>query len=288
MATSPQFRYIEIGKPFATAGAMVRPWGGVANVTSPFTVRIDAWAKKTAGEFDYTESPAAGRYHHGTADGGIVFLPPETDMLLVDNDFTVSGSTLSTPLIAVAGAVRWAAGTPDEATGGIRDGFDWGLAGTGLLFRARDGSANTTDAFRLTAGGLVAFKAATDFWGTFEHAITADRTWTFPDKSGTVALVGGAIYAPITTKTANYTATADDHTILCDATAASFTITLPAAASVTGLILVIKKIAPAAAANTVTIDANGAETIDDAATQVIAKRYDSLTIQSDGTEWWII
>ena len=67
---------------------------------------------------------------------------------------------------------------------------------------------------------------------------------------------------------------------------AAITINLPNAASSTGRILVIKKID--ADANTVTIDGDTAETIDDATTQVLANQFDSIAIQSDGTEWWIV
>lgn len=171
-------------------GYLVRPWGGTARVTSPFTVRVDSWAKKTAGEYDYTDTPGSRRYGHGTANGGIVFLPPETDILLLDDLFTISGGILSETYVAVSAGVRWAAGLPDEATGGISDGYDWGMGpGSALVFRTRNASAVASDAFRLTAGQLVAFRASTDFWGTLSHAITADRTWKFPDASGTVAFL---------------------------------------------------------------------------------------------------
>ncbi|HYE78415.1 MAG TPA: hypothetical protein VEI97_10535 [bacterium] len=39
-----------------------------------------------------------------------------------------------------------------------------------------------------THKGGVWFKAGTNFLGKFTHANTADRTWTFPDKDGTVAM----------------------------------------------------------------------------------------------------
>ena len=49
--------------------------------------------------------------------------------------------------------------------------------------------------------------------------------------------------------------------------------------------LAIKKID--SSANTVTIDAAGANTIDGVATKVISTQYDKLTIQWDGTNWHI-
>ncbi len=90
----------------------------------------------------------------------------------------------------------------------------------------------------------------------------------------------------IVSKNANYTATADDQTIVC--TTSGITITLPAVAANVGKIYTIKK---GANGNfTITVDANGAETIDGAATVVFGTNanYEFLTLQSDGAAWWII
>jgi hypothetical protein len=79
----------------------------------------------------------------------------------------------------------------------------------------------------------------------------------------------------------------DNYTIiLVDSTSGAVTITLPAAASYKGRHYYIKKID--SSVNAVTIDGNGSETIDDQLTAVITVQYTSLTIFSDGTEWWII
>lgn len=75
-------------------------------------------------------------------------------------------------------------------------------------------------------------------------------------------------------------------TVLVDAAGAARTITLPTAASAKWRKYIIKK--TDASANTVTIDGDGAETIDGAATQVLAAQYDFIEIQSDGTQWWIV
>ncbi len=93
---------------------------------------------------------------------------------------------------------------------------------------------------------------------------------------------GGSIANSITTKTATYTA-AEDYTILCSTN--SFTINLPAAASCSGRIYVIKNIT---AATTITVDGNGSETIDGATTQTLIVQYQSMMIQSDGSAWYII
>lgn len=99
--------------------------------------------------------------------------------------------------------------------------------------------------------------------------------------------IGGALSRPSRTITTNQTATIEtDSVILCDATGGAITVTLPAAASSTGYQFDIKKID--ASANAITIDGNGAETIDDAATATITTQYENVTVYCDGTEWWIL
>jgi hypothetical protein len=65
--------------------------------------------------------------------------------------------------------------------------------------------------------------------------------------------------------------------------AAGATITLPTAASATGLIFTVKRLT----ANAVTVASAGG-TIDGAATQPLAAQYDFLTVVSDGANWHII
>ena len=104
---------------------------------------------------------------------------------------------------------------------------------------------------------------------------------TFTGTVNTKGFIGNLV-----TKTSGYTATATDYTILCNASGGAFTITLPAAASHTGRIYHIKKID--SSANAVTVDGNASETIDDGLTAVLTVQYESITIQSDGSEWWIL
>lgn len=73
--------------------------------------------------------------------------------------------------------------------------------------------------------------------------------------------------------------------VLVDTTAGSVTLTLPLAASVRGQWFEFKKLV---AANTLTLDPAGSETIDGAATLAWTTQYQSYTVFSDGTEWWIV
>lgn len=90
----------------------------------------------------------------------------------------------------------------------------------------------------------------------------------------------------VTSKTANYTLVIPDRGVLVSASGGAVTITLPTAASAKDVDFFVKKLD--SSGNTVTIDANGSETIDGATTKVISTQYTAVTIYSDGTEWWVL
>lgn len=68
-----------------------------------------------------------------------------------------------------------------------------------------------------------------------------------------------------------------------------FTITLPkAAVAGKGRVFVIKDGSGGAGTNNITIDGDGSETIDGAATKVIATNYAAVWLYSSGTAWFTI
>jgi lysophospholipase L1-like esterase len=83
----------------------------------------------------------------------------------------------------------------------------------------------------------------------------------------------------------NTTLTSVDQTVLASASS-TLTVTLPAAASNAGRKYTIKKIDDTA--NTVVVDANASETIDGATTQTLTSQFDAITIQCNGTSWFIL
>lgn len=89
----------------------------------------------------------------------------------------------------------------------------------------------------------------------------------------------------VVSKTSAYTTTIRDSVILCDASSAAFTVTLPTAVGITGKTFIIKK--TESSANFITIDGNGSETIDGATTKLI-KVISHIKIVSDGSNWQII
>lgn len=84
--------------------------------------------------------------------------------------------------------------------------------------------------------------------------------------------------------TATFAVERTDRTVLVDATAGAVTANLPPAASCPGFSVTIKK--TDASGNAVTVDA--AETIDGAANYPLAAQWDSVTVQSDGTNYVIL
>ena len=91
----------------------------------------------------------------------------------------------------------------------------------------------------------------------------------------------------VVSKTGDYTATSSDYQINCDASGGSFTITLPAAASNSGLILSIKK-TDSSLTNSVTIDGNSSETINGSTTRVLRTQYEEIHLICNGTSWDIL
>lgn len=70
-----------------------------------------------------------------------------------------------------------------------------------------------------------------------------------------------------------------------DATSGAKVITMPTAVGNSGKSIAVRK--NDASGNTVTVDGDAAETINGAATQVIAARYTTIVMVSNGTEWCI-
>lgn len=94
----------------------------------------------------------------------------------------------------------------------------------------------------------------------------------------------------VRTVTATGSATAGDDVLLVDTTAGSVTVNLPPARTVPGHEYRVKK---TVAANTVTLDADGSDTIDGAGTLAWTTQYQSYTIVScivttPATYGWVI
>jgi hypothetical protein len=115
-------------------------------------------------------------------------------------------------------------------------------------------------------------------------SITGTNSASYASIANTLATKGFS--ASVRTITSNYTATANDFLIRCDTSAGGFTVTLPPAAGVAGQVLNIKKVS--ADANTLTIDAYGAEMIDGTSSTTTMEPMTNYQLMSDGTGWNIL
>ena len=94
------------------------------------------------------------------------------------------------------------------------------------------------------------------------------------------------MYATIATKTANYTLTTTDFTVLGNASTGAITLTLPTAVGVSGQIYTLKKID--SSANVVTIATTSAQTIDGQSSYSLSLQYAGIQVQSTNSNWVII
>jgi hypothetical protein len=116
--------------------------------------------------------------------------------------------------------------------------------------------------------------------GAANNVLKSDGTqWT----SGSVSIPS----LSVASKSANYTLTSSDDVILADASGGAFTLTLPAAASNTGKVFYIIR-TDNTPANALTLDGNGAETIQGATTRALYTQYESVKIISDGSNWAVL
>jgi hypothetical protein len=158
----------------------------------------------------------------------------------------------------------------------------------GAEFRIRGGASTGSGA----GGAITFYTAAAGASGTTVRAATEVGRFT---SAGDFAIgatsansklhVAGSLRLPITTKTTTYTLDATDYTVVFNLNG-NATANLPDATTISGRIYVIK-INRTNVGDTLTIDPNGAQTIDGAATLAIQCQY-AVTIQSDGTNWRII
>ena len=148
-------------------------------------------------------------------------------------------------------------------------------------------STDATEGQSLIASGLVVndaggATAADDF-----RVETDTETDAFlVDASADEINFNVGLSIPLTTQTdATLELTSKHHTVLCDCSSTAITITIPTAVGVTGKIYAIKCIDDT---NTCTITATGSEEIDGSTDDITLISMESINVQSDGTNWWII
>jgi hypothetical protein len=116
---------------------------------------------------------------------------------------------------------------------------------------------------------------------------TITNSYALNIESGVTRLNGGQVVKRTATAV-SVAAGVDDYIIGVTSTAAARTITLPTAVNVTGRVYIVKDESGGAATNNITVDCTGGQTINGAATNVINTNYGSVTVYSDGANWFTI
>ena len=211
---------------------------------------------------------------------------------VVEDQSPVLGGDLDGGDNSIYGVVDISVGTDDGAGNSLLYTVDVSASAVVTEVQA-EGSQSVKDWYLKSDGSIrvygknslnVIYTGTESIFYTSLHP-TTDATY----RNGTPTRRWATTYTNgIATSVETFTAASDtlddnNHTCLCDCTSNAITLNLPV--GVTGTQYVIKK--TDATANAVTVDANGSELIDGAATQTISTQYDSITIVSDGSNWFI-
>jgi hypothetical protein len=188
---------------------------------------------------------------------------------------------------AFGNAIRSINGNRDTA-----QAFAFRNAGTDLTI-----STNGTDSVLLnvpdagtSARGVVTTALQTFAGGkTFRDSLTAAKAILVggTGNANSTVQVSGSISMTIQTFNSNHTASETDNTILMNTSTTALTVTLPSPAALAGRIYTIKKIGSGGIDKELTITPTGA-TIDGGSSYVIYNDWTYVTLQTDGSNWYII
>lgn len=159
-------------------------------------------------------------------------------------------------------------------------------------------STNSIDSIRLnvpnasTSARGVVTTAAQTFGGnkTFQDSVSAAATMKVGSTgtANSTVQVEGSLSMAIRTITSSTTINATDNTVLANTTSGAVTILLPTTSGITGRIYTIKKIGSGGIDKELTITPSGGATIDGGSSYIIYNDYTYVTLQTDGTNWYII
>jgi hypothetical protein len=157
-------------------------------------------------------------------------------------------------------------------------------AGTGLS----GGTITSTGTIAIANGGVDTLQLAADAVDGTKIADDSIDSEHYVDGSiDTAHVSAGAITEAKRTRSVSSPTTSvtlSNDINLCSGGVSGITVTLPAVAS--GKVITIKK--KDSAAGVVTIQRGGSATIDGATTKALYHQYESMTLASDGTDWYII
>ena len=158
----------------------------------------DPWNYATSPRDQTIPGIAKSRYQSGTADGGIAYHPIATDLRdAMTNGMAPDGVTLNDFYVICAPNAYFGVGVPNLKNGSIQSGYRWSVDSTtgDLVFDSVSYSQPAVQAMRFTnTGQTIQWNSGVYRYGELYHQNTANRRYTFPDTTGTVALFGTGIY----------------------------------------------------------------------------------------------
>ena len=196
---------------------------------------------------------------------------------------------------------NWSLVAKDDAASGDVSMLWMGAASDDLTLGGVFGTAARPSNIDIDAVTAVAMQVGgTDRISTTNGTSTVNPSTTIELKvNGTIeaSCTSNGLYAERSWRRKHYDVAASDspysvaegYSVLkVDCSGGEVTINLPAVASSADRILVIKDASGDATANNITIDGNGAETIDGALTAIINTDGGAVTLHCDGVEWSVI
>lgn len=218
----------------------------------------------------------SGNSIHDTKQAGVMVGADDavTDCLVTGNQIDTDG----TNGILVSGAVTRLRIT-NNTLDGVGNTADIGINVTGacsdVTIRGNDvaGWYYSMDAANATAVRV------------YGNSFTGYAAEPMPGTTDVAVYDGNHDGKEVTTYTTSSTLSWYDRNVRGSASGGAITLTLRTAAGCRGKRVTIKKVD--ASGNAVTVDGNGAETIDGALTYSLATQYKSVTLESDGSNWLV-
>jgi len=151
-----------------------------------------------------------------------------------------------------------------------------------LTLNIPDASATARGVVNDSTQSFAGFKTIRDTLAVAKNAIVGAGT-----NPNSTLQVQGSMSLNIRTTPSNDALAETDNTLLVNASSGSVTITLPPVGNIVGRIYTVKKIG-GSIDNAVTLQPQGSAQIEGAANYIIYNNYTYVTIQTDGSNWYVI